>query len=91
MKSPCRRPYNDSKRMLDCAKACGVKFAVEISSLFTEQTRTGLRLIKDGALGNIYHARSEIANYRRRPSVTAPLTGERQTLCIRKWPVTDRV
>ena len=72
----CEKPmsasYNDSKRMLDCAKACGVKFAVQISSLFTEQTRTGLRLIKDGALGNIYHARSEIANYRRRPSVDGP-------------------
>ncbi|MBB5264627.1 putative dehydrogenase [Catenibacillus scindens] len=75
----CEKPmsasYYDSKLMMDCAKTCGVKFAVQISSLFSEQTRTGLRLIKDGILGEIYHARSVIANYRRRPSIDGPFNG----------------
>lgn len=72
----CEKPmsasYFDSKLMADCAKACGVKFAVQISSLFSEQTRTGLRLMKAGALGEVYHARSVITNYRRRPSMDGP-------------------
>ena len=72
----CEKPmsatYFDSKLMYDCAKACHVKFAVQISSLFTEQTRTGHRLIQSGALGEMYHARSVFASYRRRPSVDGP-------------------
>ncbi len=72
----CEKPmsasYFDSKLMVDCAKACNVKFAVQISSLFTEQTRTGRRLVQEGVLGDVYHARSVIANYRRRPSIDGP-------------------
>lgn len=75
----CEKPmsasYFDSKLMYDCAKECNVKFAVQISSLFTEQTRIGRKLIEDGALGGIYHARSVIANYRRRPSMDGPFSG----------------
>ncbi len=72
----CEKPmsasYYDSRLMLDCARDCGVKFAVQISSLFSEQTRTGLKLMKAGVLGDVYHARSVIANYRRRPSMDGP-------------------
>lgn len=75
----CEKPmsasYFDSKLMYDCAKKCNVKFAVQISSLFTEQTRTARRLIEEGQLGEIYHARSVIANYRRRPSMDGPFNG----------------
>lgn len=75
----CEKPmsasYFDSKLMYDCAKICNVKFAVQISSLFTEQTRIARRLIGEGKLGEIYHARSVIANYRRRPSMDGPFNG----------------
>ncbi len=72
----CEKPmsasYFDSKLMFDCAKATGVKFAVQISSIFTEQARTGRKLIADGVLGEVYHARSAYAAYRRRPGIDAP-------------------
>lgn len=72
----CEKPmsatYYDSHLMAQCARACGVKFAVQISSLFTEQTRTGKRVIESGVLGDIYHARSVFASYRRRPGLDGP-------------------
>jgi predicted dehydrogenase len=69
---PMSASYFDSKLMYDCAKATGVKFAVQISSVFTEQARIGKKLIEDGTLGDVYHARSAYAAYRRRPGVDAP-------------------
>ena len=71
---PMSGSYYDSKLMADCAKACGVKFAVQISSLFSEQTRLGKKLITEGYLGELYHAKSVNANYRRRPGVDGPFT-----------------
>lgn len=69
---PMSASYFDSNLMLKTAKECGVKFAVQISSLFSEQTRLGRKVIEDGYLGELYHAKSMIPNYRRRPSVDGP-------------------
>lgn len=62
---PMSASYADSKLLYDCAKATGVKFAVQISSLFSCQTYIAKKLIETGKLGNVYHARS-IAHSRRR-------------------------
>lgn len=72
----CEKPmsasYYDSKLMYDCAKATGVKFAVQISSLFTAQTRIAKQYITKGELGEIYHAKSASSSYRRRPFLDFP-------------------
>jgi predicted dehydrogenase len=69
----CEKPmsasYADSKLMYNCAQKLGRKFAVQISSLFSGQTKIGKQIIDDGMLGKIYHARSCSTNYRRRPVV----------------------
>jgi predicted dehydrogenase len=69
----CEKPmsasYADSKMMYDCAQKTGVKFAVQISSIFTYQAMLGRRMIEEGVLGEIYHAKVATACYRRRPSV----------------------
>lgn len=69
---PMSASYYDSKLMYDCAKATGMKFATQISSIFTEQARVGRELIAKGILGDVYHARSAFASYRRRPSLDLP-------------------
>jgi len=66
---PMSATYYDSKLMYDCAKKLGVKFAVQISSLFTEQTRMAKEIIGRGSLGQLYHARSAFSNYRRRVTI----------------------
>jgi predicted dehydrogenase len=69
----CEKPmsasYVDSKMMYDCAQKTGVKFAVQISSIFTYQAMLGRRMINEGTLGEIYHAKVATACYRRRPSI----------------------
>jgi predicted dehydrogenase len=66
---PMSASYADSKLMYDCAKSTGVKFAVQISSLFSFQTKLARKLVQEGVLGNIYHAKAVTASYRRRPSI----------------------
>lgn len=66
---PMAATYADCKLMVDCWQKTGVKFAVQISSLFSAQTRIAKQLIGEEKLGEIYHARSAAAAYRRRPSI----------------------
>ena len=63
---PMSASYADSKLLYDCAKATGQKLAIQISSLFTGQTYIAKKLIEDGKLGDIYHARVACAYHRRR-------------------------
>lgn len=69
----CEKPmsasFADSKMMYDCAQKTGVKFAIQISSIFTYQAMLGRRMIEEGALGEVYHAKVATACYRRRPSI----------------------
>jgi len=64
----CEKPmagtYFDAKAMLDAAKRCGRKIQIQLSTLFSKETKAARRLIEAGKLGRIYHARS--TGYRRR-------------------------
>ena len=64
----CEKPmagsYADAKHMLDVANECGKKLHIQIFSLYIPQTHAAKKLIDDGCLGRIYHARSY--GYRRR-------------------------
>lgn len=69
----CEKPmaasYADCVTMMDYAKKLNRKLHVQISSLFTRQTRMGKEMIEKGCLGEVYHARSASAAFRRRPGI----------------------
>ena len=64
----CEKPiagsYADGKRMLDEAKICGKQLHIQLSFLYSVETRAAKALIEGGKLGRLYHARS--AGFRRR-------------------------
>ncbi|MCI8922330.1 MAG: Gfo/Idh/MocA family oxidoreductase [Acutalibacter sp.] len=73
----CEKPmaasYADAKIIYDCAKATGQKLAVQISSLYNLQTRYAKKLIEEGKLGKIYHARSVGHRREGRPGFDMPM------------------
>lgn len=64
----CEKPiagsYVDGKAMLDTAKEHGKKLHIQLSYLYSKETKAAKTLIDEGKLGKIYHARS--TGYRRR-------------------------
>lgn len=64
----CEKPmagtYCDARRMLDTARAKGLKLSIQIGTLFSQETKAAKRLIEEGHLGRLYYARS--FGYRRR-------------------------
>ena len=64
----CEKPiagsYIDGKSMVEAAAATGQKLSIQLATLFSRETKVAKRLIDDGRLGRIYHARS--TGYRRR-------------------------
>jgi predicted dehydrogenase len=69
----CEKPmaasYADSKLMYDCAKKTGVKFAIQIASIFTLQAKIARQMVREGDLGEVYHAKAAGAYYRQRFSI----------------------
>ncbi|MBI4556777.1 MAG: Gfo/Idh/MocA family oxidoreductase [Candidatus Hydrogenedentes bacterium] len=64
----CEKPmagaYPDAKAMLETARKLGRKLSIQLSTLFAKETKVAKRLIDDGKLGKLYHARS--CGFRRR-------------------------
>jgi len=64
----CEKPmagsYADALAMMDAAKRCARKLSIQLSTLFSKETKAAKRLIEAGHLGRVYHARS--TGYRRR-------------------------
>lgn len=64
----CEKPiagsYADGNAMLEAAKACGKMLHIQLSSLYSRETRVAKHLLDEGKLGTVYHARS--TGYRRR-------------------------
>jgi predicted dehydrogenase len=69
----CEKPiagsYVDARRMCEAARELGRKLHVQSQLLFTPETRAALHLIEEGALGQLYHARSTEHRRRGRPFV----------------------
>jgi len=69
----CEKPmagaYADAKAMLDAARSLGRKLSIQLGTLFAKETKVARRLIDDGRLGRIYHARSTGFRRRGRPFV----------------------
>ena len=69
----CEKPiagsYLDGKTMVDAAARCGLRLSIQLSTLFSKETRIAKWLITQGKLGRIYHARSTGFRRRGRPFV----------------------
>jgi predicted dehydrogenase len=69
----CEKPiagsYLDGKRMVDTAKEYGKKLHIQLSFLYSKETKAAKTLIDDGKLGTLYHARSTGFRRRGRPFV----------------------
>jgi predicted dehydrogenase len=69
----CEKPiagaYADGLAMRDTAREVGRMLNIQLATLFSKETRIAKRLIEDGQLGNIYHARSSGFRRRGRPFV----------------------
>ncbi len=64
----CEKPiagtYADGKTMLEASVEAGKMLHIQLGHFYTKETKAARHLIKAGALGKIYHARS--SGYRRR-------------------------
>jgi predicted dehydrogenase len=69
----CEKPmagsYRDAATMLEAAKACGKMLHIQLSTLYTNESRATRELIAAGELGELYHARSTGFRRRGRPYV----------------------
>lgn len=69
----CEKPmagsYVDALRMYETARQCGRKLSIQLSTLFSKETKAAKRLIDGGYLGHLYHARSTGFRRRGRPFV----------------------
>ncbi len=69
----CEKPmagaYVDAVAMLETAKETGRKLSIQLATLFSKETKLAKRLIDDGRLGKLYHARSTGFRRRGRPFV----------------------
>lgn len=69
----CEKPmagaYCDAEAMLNAARDTGRKLSIQLSTLFSRETRAARQLIDGGHLGRLYHARSTGFRRRERPFV----------------------
>lgn len=69
----CEKPmagsFTDSKSMLDASKRTGQKLHIQLSTLYSQEHKIAKRLIDEGHLGKVYHARSFGFRRRGRPFV----------------------
>ena len=69
----CEKPmagtFRDAEEMARAANACDRMLHVQLAELYTAETRGAMKLIQDGHLGRIYHARSFGTRRRGRPFV----------------------
>jgi predicted dehydrogenase len=69
---PMAASYADAKILYDAQQKYGKKLAIQISSIYNPQTRIAKRMIAEGKLGKIYHARSVGHRRQGRPGYDMP-------------------
>lgn len=69
----CEKPmagsYQDARKMLEVSKKLGKRLHIQLSTLYSNETRAAKELIDAGELGELYHARSTGHRRRGRPYV----------------------
>ena len=71
---PMAGSYIDAKKLYDGQKIYGAKLAIQISSIYNLQTRLAKKMVEEGKLGKVYHARSVGHRREGRPGVDMPLS-----------------
>lgn len=66
---PMAGSYRDAKTLFDFSKTCGKELAIHLDLIFSAQSRVGAKMIADGELGKVYHARSVGLRRRMRPGL----------------------
>ncbi len=69
---PMAASYADAKILYDAQKKYGQKLAIQISSIYNPQTRIAKKMIAEGKLGKVYHARSVGHRRQGRPGYDMP-------------------
>ena len=69
---PMSASYADAKILYDAQKKYGQKLAIQISSIYNPQTRIAKKMIAEGKLGKVYHARSVGHRRQGRPGYDMP-------------------
>ncbi len=69
---PMSASYADAKILYDAQKKYGKKLAIQISSIYNPQTRIAKKMIEEGKLGKVYHARSVGHRRQGRPGYDMP-------------------
>ncbi len=70
---PMAGTYADAKILYDAQKKYGQKLQVQISSIYNLQTRLSKKMVEEGKLGKIYHARSVGHRRQGRPGFDMPM------------------
>lgn len=70
---PMAGSYADAKTLYDAQKKYGQKLAIQISSIYNLQTRLARKMVDEGKLGTIYHARSVGHRRQGRPGFDMPM------------------
>lgn len=69
----CEKPiagsWHDGAAMLKAAETTGRKLSIQLSTLFSAESKAARRLVEGGHLGKVYHARSASMRRRGRPWV----------------------
>jgi predicted dehydrogenase len=69
----CEKPmagsYRDAEAMLAAARKAGKKLSIQLSTLYSPETKAARWLIQDGRLGKVYHGRATGFRRRGRPFV----------------------
>jgi predicted dehydrogenase len=69
---PMAASYADAKILYDAQKKYNQKLAIQISSIYNPQTRIAKKMIAEGKLGKVYHARSVGHRRQGRPGYDMP-------------------
>lgn len=85
----CEKPmaasYVDAKLLYEAAKESGKELSIHLDFMFYPQSRVARKMIEDGELGHVYHARS--VGFRRlmRPGLDVPPPMFSRDFITKKW------
>ena len=85
----CEKPmagsYADAKTLYEASKKLGKELAIQLSLIYNQSSRVARKMVEDGELGHVYHARS--VGYRRklRPGLDMPPPMFSMDFLTKKW------
>ncbi|MGI6254877.1 MAG: Gfo/Idh/MocA family protein [Acutalibacter sp.] len=85
----CEKPmaasYADAKLLYTLAKKSGKELSIHLDMMFLPQSRVARRMVENGDLGHVYHARSVGLRRRMRPGLDVPPPMFSRDFITKKW------